>query len=235
MSNITVGYLAKLGRERKIPSLFERAWVEAHGGGSNPVAKAMQIVENERIRWNRIFLSSAGVALLVPFGIAAWDGLTNKGGSGDAFVHLVRMAFLWFSFLLMLLALEKKGEEVDDAVKSHIAGFCECLDLARSWASLSFELLLPDNEEAIKQIGTDILVDSATDVLQVQEGEKFAESPGEKERLQVSAGNVRAEFTRRYNTLRLIGLASGGYDKYFEIAQRTIDAGSKKSPQAAVI
>ncbi|MDD2657143.1 MAG: hypothetical protein PHD04_00560 [Candidatus Pacebacteria bacterium] len=231
---ISIEYLAKLGRQRTISPLFERAWMRS--GGSNPVRTAMQIVENKRRNRNRSFLGFAMMllVLLVLLGFVVWGVVTDKEGMGNWFVHLPQAVFLAMASMVILGALEGKAEEVDDATISHAVDFCEHLDLARSWTSASFELLLPDtDDEAIRQIGTSILVDCAAEVLRLEEGVRSAKSPEHRERMQILAGNSKAEFTRRYNTLHRIGLASGGYDKYFEIAQHAIDVHSKKSPEAA--
>jgi len=239
--SISIRYLARLGREREIPSLFERAWMETHGGGSNPVAKAMQIVENERKSKSRKVSLFVGVMLLVPLAFLVWSGLGGdmySKGAGDIVAHLIQTTCLTLALIAIVLAHEDKGKEVGNTAESQIASFCECLDLMSRWTGnyRSFELEpYLGNDEAIKKIGTDILAEFAANVLRIQEGEKLAESPEAKGRLQESAGNARAEFTRCYNTLRQIGLASGGYDKYFEIAQLNIDAASKNLSKVVVV
>lgn len=227
MSSITVECLAQLGRKRLIPPLFERAW-QCGGRGNNPVATAMQIVENKRRDRNRNLLWFVIAGILVSLGVVILAIVTDKGGVGNPVAHVAQVVFLLFALTMAFLATEEKGQGVNCAMEASVNDFCEKLALVNSWCNHIGGGLCPElqytDEDMLRDVGTDILAEVAAKVLRWEKSAKEAELPGDKEHMQVIAGNERAEFTRRYNTLVRLGLASGGYDKYFEIAQRRIDS-----------
>lgn len=165
------------------------------------------------------------LALLAAFVITLGDSRDANDIDGT-FRYVVQSVFLVIAGIGILLALEGKGQqEVNDTA---VITFCEQLALVSHWCGHDFDGLSPElqhrGDDDIKAVGTHILVKAATAVLQMQEGEKAAESPEAKERLEVRIGNEMTEFTRRYNTLSRLGLASGGYKKYFEQARRIVDS-----------
>lgn len=231
MSNMTVEYLAKLGRERTISPLFERVWT-IHGR-SNPVAAAIEIVDNQRRGRNKRCLSTAMLFIIVPLCFAVAGAVAYSHEDKIAlFRYLILAAFLVGAFLEISVVREEKTAMHDDAI-TMVDDFCKHLTLVDEWAGCdsSSKFYLYRNEDKIKEIGTNILVRAGIEVLQLQKMEKEVE-PGEiREHYQEMAGHEMTEFSRRYDALKRIGLASGGYDKYFEQAQHIIDVDSARPPR----
>ena len=233
MSTMTVKYLAQLGRERTISPLFERVWTVY--GRSNPVAAAMQIVDNQRRGRNRRCLTNAMLFIAIPLCLSVVGVIVYSHDEDNIalFGCLTLAAFLVGAFL-EIAAVREVTTAMPDGAVAMIEGFCEHLALVNEWASHygSTPFYLYHDEDEIKKVGAGILVATATEVLQLQKKEKEAESKESsvaRENYQEMAGRVMAAFCKRYDTLKMIGLASGGYDKYFEAARKSLE----KEPQTA--
>lgn len=226
MSAISVERLAELGRDRFISPLFEQAWLHEERT-ANPVTTAIRIVDNGRRKWNRACLKSVMVMLVFVFLGVVGEFLyfvSNKGNSvGFALVCLVPAILLIVAMITTSLAIEGKSEwEVSEESKVSLAYFCDTLALVADWVgSGTFYQHIVDQEN-IKKIGTQILAAAACFVLEKQNKEKEAQTLEMKARLQEAAGNEMIEFTRRYNTLKKLGMASGGYDKYFDAGRQML-------------
>ncbi len=208
MKTITVKDLAQLAWDGLIPSIFVRSWSKRTQ--VNPVKTASDIVHNARVNNLRI-LAACGIGLC---GFVMLIEFWNARLSINQIVVSTSLALglTVYGFWVHRLT------EVSDADKTLADAFCADFSSFCEWSGcVETYLAKCDDDEELKKFARTALVEMAITKINLQE--QKSDDPDGKFKQQIQSGHILAEFGHRYDTLQRLGLASGGWEKYFEDAE----------------
>lgn len=213
VTKVTPAVLAKLANERRLPQIFEKEW--HNRSAVNPVARVVKLAQTRRERniALRLVLFLATMALTAVLGLLYSE--TNDVVRSIISVQVFILSAVAFAcFLFAAAASMALVQDLQEVLK-----FCASLNSLCEWSGNNLENFTYRNEEYIKEVARLVLVAKAKEELLLKLGET-QESRLDSKRI---GGEIIAELGRRYDTLSRIGLASGGYAKYFEDARHEIE------------
>lgn len=209
---VTHEMLVGLAQKRELSTVFEKAWQERTG--VNPVARAIQMSQRKTIAsgWKNLIFTS--VAISISFGILL-------GVFGDSMIHEIAGILVLVPVMLvvsLVLRWEAKNPPIAydgmDEFLADISALCIWLNPK----SMSTEILLSSNENVVKFAAHSLLVSVVIPLVKLEQ-EKGGDA-AERLRRVCEMDLLRKSFTHKYDTFARIGLASGGYNKYFDEAKR---------------
>ncbi len=215
--SITATDIARLAKERKLPALLEKSWMKSTGA-INPVAEIIKMAENKEKGARRAVYG----AFAVFFSVCFMTSLTlSISGVEDMTYFDMHGYSIFLQFLEMLVVVVFIIWLLNDPpvkVQERVAeAFLADLNALYEWAiPILGSMPLSLDEEDLRQTAERILIATARRHWELQ-----VATAGDEELMQdIQKGVVMAEFKRKYDTLQRLGLASGGYAKYFTKAKK---------------
>ena len=220
---VSVSDAAQLGLERRIPAIFERAYLASTG--VNPVKQAIQNVRASGRRVNLLYVM--GFLCVIALLSAANQAELYFGSDKAQFSKFFIAQFIFLAGAIVLLYFQSCTEaELGKLNADIVQSFCADLSVFCNLSGDDPQHLGDLNNNSAREIAKAILVRNAFEQLSFHEQE--IGNPDAQLTRMIEEGKMMQEFERRFNVFQRLGLVSGGYKQFFDEARRKM-AEAKKS------